>query len=145
MARAGVDEGWGSDLRSLFWRQPMDGNAGLYDTVAREPRFKPVPALHPGLSGWEGALGEAADRGAPAGRCDPMYYGLDPAGPDMRVLAAACGAAQLPLMMAARLEDGRQRHPHDHAAEPPAAAVPALIPSDDDLRLLITHADRGFI
>src|SRR3989442_473737 len=141
MARAGVDEAWVSHLPSLFWRQPMDGNAWLYDTVAREPRFKPVPALHPGLSGWEGALGEAADRGAPAGRCDPMYYGLDPAGPEMRVLAAACGAAKLPLMMAVRLEDGRQRHPNDHAVDLPAAAVRTLIRSDQDLRLLITHAD----
>ena len=74
-----------------------------------------------------------------------MCYGLDPAGPEMRVLAAACGAARLPLMMAARLEDGRQRHPNDHAAELPAAAVRTLIRSDEDLRLLITHADRGFI
>ena len=145
MARAGIDEAWVSHLPSLFWRQPMEGNAWLYETVAREPRLKPVPALHPGLSGWEDALGEAADRGAPAGRCDPMCYGLDPAGPEMRVLAAACGAARLPLMMAARLEDGRQRHPNDHAAELPAAAVRTLIRSDEDLRLLITHADRGFI
>jgi len=145
MARAGIDEAWVSHLPSLFWRQPMEGNAWLYATVAREPRLKPVPALHPGLSGWEGALGEAADRGAPAGRCDPLYYGLDPAGPEMRVLAAACGAAKLPLMMAVRLEDGRQRHPNDPAAELPAAAVRALIRSDEDVRLVITHADRGFI
>src|SRR5438552_9439760 len=123
----------------------MEGNAWLYATAAREPRLKPVPALHPGLSGWEGALGEAADRAAPAGRCDPLYYGLDPTGPEMRVLAAACGAAHLPLMMAVRLEDGRQRHPNDRAGELPAAAVRALIRSDEDLRLLITHADRGFI
>src|SRR6266567_4151267 len=145
MTRAGIDEAWVSHLPSLFWRQPMEGNAWLYATAAREPRFKPVPALHPGLSGWEGALGEAADRAAPAGRCDPLYYGLDPAGPEMRVLAAACGAAHLPLMMAVRLEDGRQRHPNDRAGELPAAAIRALIRSDEDLRLLITHADRGFI
>jgi len=145
MARTGIDEAWVSHLPSLFWRQPMEGNAWLYDIVTHELRLKPVPALHPGVSGWERALGEAVDRGAPAGRCDPMYYGLDPAGPEMRVLAAACGAANLPLMMAVRLEDGRQRHPNDKAAELPAAAVRALIRSDEDLRLLITHADRGFI
>src|SRR3989454_9886053 len=63
----------------------------------------------------------------------------------MRVLAAACGAAQLPLMMAVRLEDGRQRHPNDRAGELPAAAGRARIPSDAELRPLITHADRGFI
>jgi hypothetical protein len=48
-------------------------------------------------------------------------------------------------MMAVRLEDGRQRHPNDLAPELPAAAVRALIRSDEDVRLLITHADRGFI
>src|SRR5207244_5399550 len=39
----------------------------------------------------------------------------------------------------------RQRHPKVHAAELPAAAVRTLIPSDEDLRLLIPHADRRFI
>ena len=78
-------------------------------------------------------------------RCDPTYYGLDPAGAEMRVLAAACGAARLPLVLAVRLEDGRQRHPNDTASELPAAAVRALIRSDDDVRILVTHADRALI
>ena len=145
MTRTGIDEAWVTHLPSLFWRQPMEGNAWLYETVAHEPRLKPVPALHPGLSGWDAALGEAADAGAPAVRCDPLYYGLDPTGPEMRVLTAACGAAKLPLMMAVRLEDARQRHPNDRSAELPAAAVRALIRSDEDVRLVITHADRGFV
>ena len=145
MTRTGIDQAWISHLPSLFWRQPMDGNAWLYETAAHERRLRPVPAVHPGLAGWEAALGEAADRGAPVVRCDPLHYGLDPAGPEMRVLAAACAAAGLPLMMAVRLEDGRQRHPNDHVAELPAAAVRALVRSDVDVRLVITHADRGFI
>jgi predicted TIM-barrel fold metal-dependent hydrolase len=145
LERVGIDEAWVSHLPSFAWSQPMAGNAWLYETVAREPRLKPVPAVHPGLDGWDAALGEAADRGAPAVRCDPTYYGLDPAGPEVRVLAAACGAARLPLVMAVRLEDARQRHPNDRAAELPAAAVRTLIRSDEDLRVVITHADRGFI
>ena len=145
MDRLGIDEAWVSHLPSLFWRQPMEGNAWLYDAAARAPRLKPVPAVHPGVSGWETSLGGAADRGAPAVRCDPLYYGLDPTGSEMRTLAAACGTAQLPLLMAVRLEDGRQRHPNDTVAELPAAAVRTLIRSDRDVRLVITHADRGFI
>lgn len=145
MDRAGIDEAWVSYLPGLFWRQPMAANPWLYDAAAREPRFKPVPALHPGLAGWDRALGEAVDRGAPAVRCDPTYYGLDPAGPELRVLAAACGAARIPLLMAVRLEDPRQRHPGDHAGELPAAALRALLRSDEDLRLVITHADRPLI
>lgn len=145
MIRTAIDVAWVSHLPSLFWRQPMEGNAWLYETVARESRLKPVPAVHPGLGGWEAALGEAADQGAPAVRCDPTHYGLDPAGAEMRVLAAACAAAGLPLLLAVRLEDARQRHPGDRADELPAAAVRALLRSDGDLRLVVTHADRGFI
>ena len=54
-------------------------------------------------------------------------------------------AARMPLMLAVRLEDGRQRHPNDRVGELPAAAVRALIRSDRDVRLLVTHADRAFI
>src|SRR5207245_11363737 len=132
-------------LPSPVWRAPAAGNAWLYETVAKERRFKPVPAVHPGIHGWEEVLGEAADRGAPVVRCDPTYYGLDPTGPEMRVLVAACGAARLPLMMAVRLEDARQRHPNDRAPELAPAAVRALIRSDEDVRLVITPADRAFI
>src|SRR5882762_5967888 len=126
-------------------RDPTQGNAWLASAARDEPRLKPVPVVHPGLAQWEQALADALNAGAPAVRCDPLYLGLDPAGDDMRVLAAACGAARIPLMLAVRLEDGRQRHPNDVVPELSAAAVRALIRADADLRLLVTHADRGFV
>jgi hypothetical protein len=43
------------------------------------------------------------------------------------------------------LEDGRQRHPNDRAAELPPSAIRTLIRSDRSARLLVTHADRAFI
>lgn len=143
--RLGIGEAWVTHLPGLFWRDPTEGNAWLYETVRNEPRFKPVPAVHPGLAQWEETLADAANAGAPAVRCDPLYLGLEPAGGEMRVLAAACGAAGIPLLMAVRLEDSRQRHPQDRVGELPAAAVRALIRSDSDLRLVVTHADRGFV
>ncbi len=145
MDRVGIDEAWVSHLPSLFWRAPGEGNAWLYETTEREKRFRPVPSVHPGLARWEDGLGEAAARGAPAVRADPTRCGLDPMGPEMRVLVAACGAAKLPLLLGVRLEDGRQRHPHDRAAELPAAAIRALIRLDADVRFVVTHADRAFI
>jgi hypothetical protein len=42
-------------------------------------------------------------------------------------------------------EDGRQRHPNDGAGELQAAAVRTLLRSDEDVRLLVTHADRAFV
>ncbi|MGH7700618.1 MAG: amidohydrolase family protein [Gemmatimonadales bacterium] len=145
MDRAAIDEAWVSHLPSVFWKDPADGNAWLWQTAQVHPRFKAVPAVHPGVDGWEAVLSDAASRGAPAVRCDPTYCGLDPAGSEMRVLAAACGSAGVPLVMAVRLEDGRQRHPRDTALELPAAAVRALVRGDEDIRLVITHADRELI
>ncbi len=143
--RTEIDEAWITHLPSLFWRDPTDGNQWLVETARREKRLKPVPVVHPGLAQWEQVIADAVNAGAPAVRCDPLYLGLGPTGGEMRVLAAACGAARIPLMLAVRLEDNRQRHPNDVVPELPAAAVRALIRSDADLRLLVTHADRGFV
>ena len=143
--RTKIDVAWITHLPGLFWRDPTEGNAWLYETARAQKRFKPVPTVHPGLPQWEQVVADAANAGAPAVRCDPLYLGLQPGGGEMRVLAAACGTARIPLMLAVRLEDGRQRHPNDRAGELPAAAVRALIRSDADVRLIVTHADRAFI
>lgn len=143
--RTKIDVAWVTHLPSLFWRDPTEGNAWLYETARKEKRFKPVPTVHPALTGWEQVLADAANAGAPAVRCDPLYLGLEPAGGEMRVLAAACAAARLPLLLAVRLEDGRQRHPNDKVGELPAAAVRTLVRSDPEVRLIVTHADRAFV
>lgn len=145
MDRAGVDAAWATHLPGIFWRDPAAGNRWLYDTVAQHSRLRPVPAAHPGLVGWETVLAEATAAGAPAVRCDPTYYGLDPVGAEMRALCQACAAGGVPLMMAVRLEDGRQRHPNDRAPELPPWAVRTLVRSDPGVRLIITHAERGFV
>jgi uncharacterized protein len=143
--RTEIDVAWITHLPSLFWRDPTEGNAWLYETARAQKRFVPVPTVHPGLVQWEQVLADAANAGAPAVRCDPLYLGLEPAGGDMRVLVAACGTARVPLMLAGRLEDGRQRHPNDRVADLPAAAVRALIRADADVQLIVTHADRAFV
>ena len=145
MDRVGIDQAWVSHLPSVFWRDPAEGNKWLYEAVAGEPRLRPIPAVHPGLKFWETALGEAVDRGAPAVRCDPGHHGLDPAGVEMRMLATACGMSHLPMLVSVRLEDARQRHPNDAAPELSGAALRALVRSDQNVRLIITHADRTLI
>jgi hypothetical protein len=145
MDRLGIDQAWVTHLPGIFWRDPTAGNAWLLDTCTRYPRLRPVPAVHPGLGGWRGAVDTARAADAPAVRCDPTFYGIDPSGQGIRALGAACAVAGLPLVLSVRLEDGRQRHPNDRAGELPAAAVRTLIRTDPRLRLLITHADRPFI
>ncbi len=145
MDRVGIDEAWVSHLPSVYWREPAAGNAWLYQTVQRSDRLHPVPAVHPGLPGWEELIREAREAGAPAVRCDPTFYGLNPRGPEMLNLTAQCGAEGMALLLAVRLEDARQRHPSDGAAELPAAAVRSLVRSHPAVRLIVTHADRSFV
>jgi predicted TIM-barrel fold metal-dependent hydrolase len=145
MDRVSVDRAWVSHLPGVFWRDPAAGNPWLYETVERYDRLDPVPAVHPGVPGWEAVLSQAREAGAPAVRCDPTYYGIDSVGSHMRALARACSAEGMPLMLAVRLEDARQRHPNDRAAELPAWAVRTLVRSDPGVRLIVTHADRPFI
>lgn len=142
MDRTGIDQAWISNLSAIFWKAPTEGNPMLYDWAERERRFRPVPAVHPGVPGWEAVVRDAVDRRAPCVRADPAFYGIAPAGSEMRSLTAACGEAGVPLLMAVRLEDGRQRHPTDRAAELDPATIRALIRSDPRVRLIITHADR---
>jgi hypothetical protein len=145
MDRVGIDHAWISHLPSVFWRDPAAGNPWLYETAGRFTRLSPVPAVHPGLAGWEQQVREAVLAQAPAVRCDPMYYGLDPTGEEMRALARCCGREAVPLLLAVRLEDARQRHPNDVAGELPPSAVRTLVRTDSAVRLVVTHADRSFL
>lgn len=145
MDRTGIGHAWVSHLPGIFWRDPMEGNGFLLDLARTEPRFSAVPAVHPGLAGWRDALHRAVDEKVPAVRCDPAFHMLAPAGSEMRDLAAACGEAGVLLMLAVRLEDGRQRHPRDTTPDLGGADLRALLRCDGRLRLLITHADRALI
>lgn len=145
MDRVGIDEAWISHLSAVFWRDPGEGNPLLYRIADEHPRLRAVPAVHPELPDWKQVLGEARSQGAPAVRCDPTFYGIHPAGGEMHELAQACSEAGLPLLMAMRLEDGRQRHPNDTADPLPPWAVRTLIRGVPRLRLIVTHADREFV
>jgi predicted TIM-barrel fold metal-dependent hydrolase len=145
MDRTGIDQAWISNLSALFWRDPSEGNAELFQVAEREPRFRAVPAVHPALANWQAVLQEARARQTPCVRTDPRFYGLDPEGKPLRELAVACAEREIPLLLAVRLEDQRQRHPNDSAAPLSPAAVRGLLRAHRDLRLILTHADRDFV
>ena len=145
MDRTGIETAWVSHLTAIFWNDPMSGNGDLYRTAGANARFRPVPALHPRLDRWRDELEKARERKAPAVRADPTRWGMEPAGAEMCALTAAAGAANIPLMLSVRLEDGRQRHPRDGSSELEPWAVRALIRSHPSVRLIVTHADREFI
>jgi predicted TIM-barrel fold metal-dependent hydrolase len=108
-------------------------------------RLKPLPTVHPGLPAWEDDLNHAVEIGAPAVRVYPNYQGLDPSGGSMRVWAAAVAALDMPVVLTARFEDLRQRHPLDDVGDLPAATVRALVRSEPNIKVLVTNADRALI
>ena len=145
MDRLGITEAWVTHLPGLFWKDPAEGNEWLVRTCAATPGFRPVPAVHPGLPGWDRDLERARAAGAPAVRCDPGCFGLAPTGPEMRRLVEAAGSLGMPLQTAVRLEDGRGRHPNDVSPELPAAAVRTWLRWHPETRLVVLQADRSFI
>jgi len=145
MDRVGIDRAWVSHLPSVFWRDPMAGNGWLVSELAEQSRLHPIPAIHPGLPEWQTELARVVSLAVPAVRSDPTFYRLDPCGSAVSELVTACGEYGMPLVVAVRLEDVRQRHPHDGAPELPAAAIRSWLRVDQRLRLIVTHADRGWI
>lgn len=145
MDRCRINTAWVSHLPGIFWQDPTEGNAWLYETVRRQDRFRPVPCVHPGLANWQEELQSAKRHRVPAVRVDPTVQGIDPVGAEMRRLAVGAGEVGIPLLMAVRFEDARQRHPIDGSTELPPGAVRALVRTDPGVRVIVTHADRGFI
>lgn len=145
MTRSGITEAWVSSLSAVFWRDPGDGNDALFRSVATDARLRAVPAVHPGLPAWERTLDDAVARRVPCVRADPTCYGLSPVGEAMGALVSAAADREIPLMIAVRFEDSRQRHPNDVAPALAPSDVRTLIRMNTGARLIITHADREFI
>ena len=146
MDRLDIETAWVGHLPSFLYRDPKPGNEILQKSLSSfGDRLLSVPAVHPRLPDWEDDLNHAVEISAAAIRVYPMQQGVDPCGGEMRVLVAAAGSVGMPLLFTARFEDSRQRHPLDIAPDLPAAAVRTLIRTDNEVRFLITHADRTFI
>lgn len=144
MHRVGIDAAWVSHLPGLWWGDPAQGNAWLLDCCRRGRNLEPVPSIHPGLPAWEHDL-DAVSGEVRAVRADPCQYGIGASSAAMQRLTRAVAERELLLMLAVRLEDGRQRHLLDIAPELAPADVRTLLRLHRNTRLIITHADRTFI
>jgi predicted TIM-barrel fold metal-dependent hydrolase len=146
MDRLGIARAWVGHVPSIFYRDVAAGNDALLKLLApHRRRLAPVPAVNPAYPGWEREVERARREGAPAVRTYPAHYGFDAAGPAMRLLAAACAASGVEIVLTVRLEDARQRHRLDAAPELLGADVRAAVRAHPDVRLLVTNADRALI
>jgi hypothetical protein len=146
MDRLDIGTAWVGHVPSVFYRDVAAGNDELLSALApHEGRLLPVPAVNPCFPGWAREVARAREAGSPAVRTYPTHYGMDPSGPLMRELGAACAEADLELVLTVRLEDGRQRHPLDVAPELSGAQIRAVVRSQPSLRVLVTNADRALV
>ena len=144
--REGTEGAWVGHLPSAFYRDPSSGNEALYEALAPfADRLRSVPTIRPDWTGWERALADAADAGAPAIRGYPPQWQLGPHDASMRALALAAGERGIALLLTVRFEDLRQRHAMDTAGDLSAAAIRALARAGDNVRLIVTAAGREMI
>lgn len=142
---AHVTEAWVSHLDGIFWRDPAASNAWLVECCRDRLGWRPVGAVHPSMPDWESTLDALVIAGSPSVRCDPTRYGIAPDGADMRMLGGACAERGVALQLSVRLEDARQRHPHDIAADIAPWVIRSLVRCHPRLRLVVTHADRDCV
>lgn len=145
LTACGIDRAWVSDFSAMFGQANLRAAERLRHEIAPHEGLAPVFSLVPGGSEWEAVLDLAVACRAPAVRPDPALRGLPLTGPEMLRVAAACAERSLPIMLAVRLEDGRQRVAEDRAPELAPWVVRQLVRSHPALRLIVTHADREFV
>ena len=99
MDRVGIDRGLGHPPARRLLARP---DRGQRLALRAHPRAARASArcrrCIPGSPAGATRCARPRTRGAPAVRCDPTFYGIDPAGPAMRALAAACGEADVALI-----------------------------------------------
>jgi len=146
LQRLGIARAWVGHVPSIFYRDVAAGNDELLRCLEpHRARLLPVPAVNPAYPGWERELERARAEECPAVRTYPTHYGFAAAGPEMRSLARWCADLDLPLVLTVRLEDGRQRHRLDVAADLIGADVRSAVRAHESVRLLVTNADRGLV
>ena len=145
LAREGVAAAWVGYLPAAFHRDPAHANEVLAQAVGPFAALRPTPTVRPDWPGWEHALRDAAEVGAPAVRAFPPQWGLGPGDPYMARLAGSCGEAGIVLLLTVRFEDLRQRHWMDAAGDLSAAAVRSLARVSRRAHLVVLGAGREMI
>ncbi len=144
LEREGIAAAWVGHLPSAFWRDPVPGNAELYAALEPFRQLHPAPTIRPDWPGWERALRDAVDLGAPAIRVYPTLWGLGAGDHALASLAEACAEARRAVLLTVRFEDSRQRHPLDVAPDLTPAYVRALARATR-ASLVVVNAGREFI
>jgi len=109
----GIDRALVSASEGAFYRNVHDANRLLRDRVAgREDRLLPVATVNPTYPEWERDLREAVEEwDFRAVKLLPLYHDYDPDDEAAVECLEVCAELDVPVVLAAALEDNRKRHP----------------------------------
>lgn len=144
MDRAGIRWSAVSSIESALHRNVQPANEQLVAGVAPfADRLIPLATINPTYVGWERDLAECHEAMAMKGvRLFPQYHGYEVDSPEFRRVASACRERNLPLCLAHRLEDPRQRHWTDPGKMVNLDQLADLILAEPGVTVIITNA-RG--
>jgi predicted TIM-barrel fold metal-dependent hydrolase len=114
----GIERVCVASAEAILYRDCQSGNEKLYeDTRAASDRFTRYATINPAYAGWQRDLTRCVDLGFKALRLYPAYHGYDVDGPEAVSAFSAAAEAGLPVSLPVRVEDPRQHHRLDTAAD----------------------------
>lgn len=133
-----------SSIDSILYRNVQPANESLAQELEpHRERLFPIATINPAYVKWEDDLNEAHLQLRVRGvRLIPQYHGYDLDDPEAIRAAAACAERGLPVLLAQRIEDPRQRHHLDLGRVLSLNKAAALLQTVPELTLIITNA-RG--
>lgn len=146
MDRHGIQYAAVSSLEAMLHRNVQLANEKLAEDVAPYgERLFPLATINPTYVRWEDDLAYCHEKlGMRGVRLHPQYHGYTLAQPIAKSVATACRERNLPVFIAHRIEDSRQRHALDPGKTVEFNEAAQLLTAVPGLRLVLTNA-RGSI
>lgn len=143
--RCGIDQAAVSSVEGILHRNVQPANERLAADVAPfADRLIPMATINPMYVKWEDDLARCHESlGMKGVRLFPNYHGYKVNSQEARRVVSACAERNLAVFIPQRIEDHRQRHWMDSAADPLSLSeIAALISEVPDATVVITNA-RG--
>lgn len=127
----GIDGGFVSSLKSLFYRDYFESERELYETV-KGTNYRQVMTVNPLLPACLDIVRYGIENWGIAGvRVVPTYHGYDLTNPFLEELCGVLKEAGLPLFLTLNLEDRRNSY----------LLIPGVLPAEQIKKWLSDHQD----
>ncbi|MEQ1825270.1 MAG: hypothetical protein ABL921_04965 [Pirellula sp.] len=137
----GIDRSVVTWLPSLFYRDVHSGNAELHEAVKKhKQRLVPIATINPKYVGWERDMAECVETWRMSGvALAPAYHGYRLTDEHGRAAIRRIEEYGVPLVLAQRFEDRRQRHAWDVAEDLEVKEVLETAKSFTQLKMLLCN------